>query len=128
MARDGTILLVEPMAGETVEGYFNPVGQFYSGASAMRCPQNALATGKEALGTVATDAARQEVCREGGFHRFRRVTTTPFNRIFEVRISCSARTDEDIPPGDSLALIQTPDAIEVMEYQWRDVALRGRGT
>lgn len=86
LAPDGTVLLVEPAAGARIEDNFNPVGQFYSGASVLVCTPNALATGSEALGTVATDEALAAVVYEGGLSRFRRVLETPLNRIFEARI------------------------------------------
>ena len=86
LAPDGTVMLVEPAAGAHVEDNFNPVGQFYSGASVLVCTPNALATGSEALGTVATDEALGAVVRKGGLTRFQRVLHTPLNRIFEARI------------------------------------------
>ena len=86
LAPDGVVMLVEPAAGAHVEENFNPVGQFYSGASVLVCTPNALATGAEALGTVATDDALAAVIHKGGLSRFRRVLTTPLNRIFEARI------------------------------------------
>lgn len=86
LAPDGTVLLIEPAAGAHVEDNFNPVGQFYSGASVLVCTPNALATGSDALGTVATDEALGTVIRQGGLSRFRRVLETPLNRLFEARI------------------------------------------
>jgi SAM-dependent methyltransferase len=86
LAPDGTVMLVEPAAGAHVQDNFNPVGQFYSGASVLVCTPNALATGSEALGTVATDEAVGAVIHGGGLSRFRRVLETPLNRIFEARI------------------------------------------
>jgi SAM-dependent methyltransferase len=86
LASDGTVLLVEPAAGAHVEDNFNPIGQLNSGASVLVCTPNALATGAEALGTVATDEALGAVVHKGGLGRFRRVLETPFNRIFEARI------------------------------------------
>ena len=85
LADDGTILLVEPMAGERPEDNFNPVGRVYSGASVLICTPNALSGGGAALGTLATDSALGNVFRTAGFTRFRRATETPFNRVFEVR-------------------------------------------
>ncbi|HEY7835074.1 MAG TPA: hypothetical protein VIG30_15975, partial [Ktedonobacterales bacterium] len=73
------------MAGNQVEENFNPVGQFYSGASVLICTPNALATGGTALGTVATDEALAEVARVGGLTHFRRALETPLNRIFELK-------------------------------------------
>lgn len=85
LAEGGTAMLVEPAAGAHVEENFNPVGQFYSGASVLVCTPNALLNGGEALGTVATDDALAAVVHKGGLSRFRRVLTTPLNRIFEAR-------------------------------------------
>jgi SAM-dependent methyltransferase len=86
LAPDGTVLLVEPAAGAHVEDNFNPVGQFYSGASVLVCTPNALATGSEAIGTVATDEVVRAVIEKGGLSRFRRALETPLNRVFEARI------------------------------------------
>jgi SAM-dependent methyltransferase len=85
LAEDGTILLVEPMAGERPEENFNPVGRVYSGASVLVCTPNALAGGGSALGTLASEASLRRVFESVGFTRFRRAAETPFNRVFEIR-------------------------------------------
>lgn len=82
---DGSLLIVEPMAGNTVEENFNPVGRTFSAASTLCCTANALAQGGTALGAVASEDALREVVLKGGFTQFRRAAETPFNRIFEVR-------------------------------------------
>lgn len=82
---DGNVLIVEPMAGERDADNFTPVGRIFSAASVLICTPNALATGGEALGTIATERELREVVIAGGFSRFRRATETPFNRIFEAR-------------------------------------------
>jgi SAM-dependent methyltransferase len=81
---DGMVMVVEPMAGRTVEGNFNPIGRLFSGASVLCCTPNALATGNHALGTIASDDAIGSLFRDAGFSRFRRAAETPFNRVFEV--------------------------------------------
>ncbi len=81
----GVVMVVEPMAGRSVEDNFNPVGRLFSGASVLCCTPNALATGKHALGTIASDDAIGSLFRDAGFTQFRRATETPFNRVFEVR-------------------------------------------
>ncbi len=86
LARDGSVMIVEPMAGETEEENFNPVGRVFAGASALCCTPNAVASGNTVLGTIATEARLREVARDAGFTRFRRATETPFNRIFEARL------------------------------------------
>jgi SAM-dependent methyltransferase len=83
--QDGTVMVVEPMAGARVEDNFNPVGRVHSGASVLCCTPNALATGPVALGTVAPDEEIRKLAAAAGFNRFRRATETPFNRIFELR-------------------------------------------
>lgn len=82
---DGSVLIVEPMAGNTVEENFNPIGRTFSAASTLCCTANALALGGAALGAVASEDALKETVKAGGFTQFRRATETPFNRIFEAR-------------------------------------------
>jgi SAM-dependent methyltransferase len=86
LADDGTVLVVEPMAGECIEDNLNPVGRVYSGASVLLCTPHAVAEGGEALGTIATEAALRDVATAAGLSRFRRATQTPFNRVFEARL------------------------------------------
>jgi SAM-dependent methyltransferase len=81
---DGTVLLVEPMAGRRLEENFNPIGRIYAAASTLCCTPNAIASGPIALGTVATDDDLKSVFVRAGFSRFRRATETPFNRVFEI--------------------------------------------
>jgi SAM-dependent methyltransferase len=88
LAPDGALLVVEPMAGECVEDNLNPVGRIFSAASVLICTPNALASGASAdtaLGTIATEESLRAALAAGGFSRFRRATSTPFNRVFEVR-------------------------------------------
>jgi len=85
LAPEGSVLIVEPMAGNTVEENFNPVGRTFSAASTLCCTSNSLATGGPALGAVATEEAIRKTVRSGGFKQFRRAAETPFNRIFEAR-------------------------------------------
>jgi SAM-dependent methyltransferase len=82
---DGTVLMVEPMAGRKLEENFNPVGRIYAAASTLCCTPNAVASGPMALGTVASDDDLKAVFTSAGFTRFRRAAETPFNRVFEVR-------------------------------------------
>lgn len=82
---DGSALIVEPMAGNTVEENFNPIGRTFSGASTLCCTANSLALGGPALGAVATEDTLREVVTSAGFTQFRRATETPFNRVFEAR-------------------------------------------
>jgi 2-polyprenyl-3-methyl-5-hydroxy-6-metoxy-1,4-benzoquinol methylase len=85
MKPDGTVMIVEPMAGKTSEENFNPVGRVYTAASVLCCTPNAISSGPIALGTVASDEELRKVANAGGLTRFRRATETPFNRIFEAK-------------------------------------------
>ena len=85
LASDGSALIVEPMAGNTVEENFNIIGRTFSGASTLCCTSNSLALNGPALGAVAPESAIRDVVLAGGFTQFRRATETPFNRIFEAR-------------------------------------------
>lgn len=83
--KDGSLLIVEPMAGNTVEENFNIIGRTFAGASTLCCTANSMALGGPALGAVATEAAIRDTVLAGGFTQFRRASETPFNRIFEAR-------------------------------------------
>ena len=85
LAVEGSALIVEPMAGNTVAENFNPIGRTFAAASTLCCTANSLALGGPALGAVATEEALRNAVIAGGFKQFRRTTETPFNRIFEAR-------------------------------------------
>lgn len=85
IADDGSVMIVEPMAGDTVEQNFNPIGRTFAGASTLCCTANSMALNGPALGAVAPESAIRETVLAGGFKEFRRAAETPFNRIFEAR-------------------------------------------
>lgn len=86
LAPDGTWLLVEPNASDTVEETFNPIGRLYYAGSTFLCVPNGLAQpGGYALGAQAGEAAIRRVVEEAGFTRFRRAAQTPFNVVYEIR-------------------------------------------
>jgi SAM-dependent methyltransferase len=85
LADDGSALIVEPMAGNTVEENFNPIGRIFSAASTLCCTSNSLAQDGPALGAVATEDTLSETVKSGGFREFRRASETPFNRVYEAR-------------------------------------------
>jgi hypothetical protein len=51
----------------------------------LTCTPNAIASGGQALGTLATDAQLCAVVTEAGLSRFRRAAETAFNRVFELK-------------------------------------------
>jgi 2-polyprenyl-3-methyl-5-hydroxy-6-metoxy-1,4-benzoquinol methylase len=86
LAGDGTWLVVEPFAGDSVEDNLNPVGRiFYAGSTMLCTPASLSQEVGLALGAQAGEQRLAEVLREGGFSRVRRTAETPFNLILEVR-------------------------------------------
>jgi ubiquinone/menaquinone biosynthesis C-methylase UbiE len=86
LATDGTWMIVEPAAGDTVESNLNPVGRVYYSFSTYLCVPNAMSqSGGYALGAQAGEAAIRQVVTDAGFTRFRRVAETPFNNVYEAR-------------------------------------------
>lgn len=86
MSDDGTAMIVEPYANDTVADNLNPVGRVMYGASAQICVPVSLARKGPALGAQAGEARLREVVVDGGgFTRFRRATETPFNLVLEAR-------------------------------------------
>ena len=82
---DGVCMLVEPMAGESLEDNRNPVGRVYYGASALICVPVSLARRGPALGAQAGEKRLRQVMESGGFTRFRRAAETPVNLVLEAR-------------------------------------------
>ena len=86
LAPDGTWMVVEPAAGNSVAENLNPVGRVYYSFSTFLCVPNALSQdGGYSLGAQAGEAAIQHVASDAGFTRFRRAAETPFNIVYEVR-------------------------------------------
>lgn len=86
LAKDGTWMIVEPFANDTLEENLNPVGRCYYGASTFICTPASLDQEVGlALGAQAGEARIKDVVTKGGFRRFRRASETPFNLVFEAR-------------------------------------------
>jgi SAM-dependent methyltransferase len=86
LAPDGTLMLVEPMAGDGLEENLNPVGRAYYGLSTVICTPGSL--DQEVglgLGAQAGQRRLEAVLREAGFSSVRRAAQTPFNLILEAR-------------------------------------------
>jgi SAM-dependent methyltransferase len=83
---DGTWLIVEPLAGDTLADNLNPVGRLSYSFSTFVCVPNARSQpGGYALGAQAGEAAIRDVAGQAGFTRFRRAAQTPFNAVYEAR-------------------------------------------
>jgi ubiquinone/menaquinone biosynthesis C-methylase UbiE len=86
LAPDGTWLVVEPYAQDSVVDNLNPVGRVYYSFSTFLCVPNALSqSGGYSLGAQAGEAAIRRIATDAGFTRFRRAAETPFNLVFEAR-------------------------------------------
>jgi ubiquinone/menaquinone biosynthesis C-methylase UbiE len=86
LADDGTVLLVEPFAGDSVEENLNPIGRVFYAASSLICtPASQSQEVGRALGAQAGQAQLRAVAEEAGFTRVRRAAETPFNLILELR-------------------------------------------
>lgn len=86
LKEDGTLLLVEPMAGDRVEDNLNPVGRLYYGASTVLCVAHSMsAEPRTALGAQAGEARLAGLLHDAGFGSVRRAAETPFNIVLEAR-------------------------------------------
>lgn len=86
LAGSGTLMVVEPAAGDDLADNVNPVGRMFYAGSTLLCTPNALAQpGGEALGAQAGPAAITRVLREAGFGRVDVAARTPVNLVFEAR-------------------------------------------
>ena len=86
IAEDGTWLLVEPFAGDTLEDNLNPVGRLFYGVSTALCTSHGVSEGDDdCLGAQAGLGRLSKVAHDAGFTRVRLAAQTPFNLIIEVR-------------------------------------------
>jgi 2-polyprenyl-3-methyl-5-hydroxy-6-metoxy-1,4-benzoquinol methylase len=84
LKENGTWMVVEPMAGDTLEDNINPVGRLYYSASTMICVPTSMAQEIGlALGAQAGEKRLAEVIRSGGFTKVRKAAQTPFNMVLE---------------------------------------------
>ena len=86
LAADGTWMIVEPAAGDRVEDNLNPPGRVWYGFSTLICTPASLSQEVGlALGAQAGEARIRDVVTRAGLTRFRRVSETPINAVFEAR-------------------------------------------
>ncbi len=83
---DGTCMIVEPFANDTLQDNLNPVGRAFYSFSTMICTPSSISQEVGlALGAQAGEKRLKDVVLSGGFNRFRRAAETPFNLILEAR-------------------------------------------
>lgn len=82
----GTLMIVEPLAGDRVEDNQNPVSTAYYAFSNFLCTPSSrsqeVATG---LGAQAGEARLTEILRAAGFSTVRRAAESPLNMVLEAR-------------------------------------------
>jgi ubiquinone/menaquinone biosynthesis C-methylase UbiE len=87
LAPGGSLMLVEPMAGDDVDAAIaNPVARTYSAYSTLLCVPNSKSqqTGT-ALGAQAGQKVLTAVLNQAGFTQVRRTAETPVNMVLEAR-------------------------------------------
>jgi SAM-dependent methyltransferase len=86
LAGDGTVMLIEPFAGDRVEDNLGPVGRLYYAASTTMCCAHAISeNGTHVLGAQAGEERLKQIFGKAGFGHFRQAMKTPFNLILEAR-------------------------------------------
>ncbi len=86
LSPDGTWMVVEPSAGDSVTDNLNPVGRVYYSFSTFLCVPNALSQdGGYSLGAQAGEESVRRLVSDAGYAAFRRVAETPFNIVYEAR-------------------------------------------
>jgi len=85
LTEDGTFMLVEPMAGDSLGENLNPLGQIFYAFSTTVCTPASLAQEVGlGLGAQAGQKRLTEVLNEAGFTSVRRASETPTNMVLEV--------------------------------------------
>ena len=86
LADGGTVLLVEPRAGDRLADNLNAVGRLFYAASTLICTPNSQSQDVGlALGAQAGPARLTEVAIEAGFATVRDAASTPFNLVLEIK-------------------------------------------
>ena len=85
LKKNGSCMIVEPMANDKIEDNLNMIGRIYYAASSIICVPNSLADKGIALGAQAGEDRIRNLALEAGFTKFRRATQTPFNIIYEAK-------------------------------------------
>ena len=83
---DGTLMLVEPLAGDSLSENLHPLGQIFYALSTTICTPASLAQEVGlGLGAQAGQARLTSVMKQGGFSQVRRAAETGTNMVLEVR-------------------------------------------
>jgi SAM-dependent methyltransferase len=86
LAKDGSWMIVEPFAGDSLEQNLNPIGRIFYGASTMLCtPASKSQEVGLGLGAQAGEKRLSQIIKAAGFTQVRRAAETPFNIVLEAR-------------------------------------------
>lgn len=86
LGEDGALMLVEPMAGDSLKDNLNPVGRLFYAASTMVCTPVSLSQEVGlGLGAQAGQKRLAEVLAAAGLKNVRRAAETAFNMVLEAR-------------------------------------------
>ena len=86
LADDGTLMVVEPFAGDAVTDNHGPVARaYYAGSTVLCLPHSRSEEVGLALGAQAGPARLAAVLRDAGFRSIRTAHETPFNIVLEAR-------------------------------------------
>lgn len=86
LSPNGTVMLVEPRAGDSLADNLNPIGRVFYAASTLICTPSSLDQEVgAALGAQAGEARLREAAERAGFSHFRRAAETPVNMVLELR-------------------------------------------
>ena len=84
---DGTLMVVEPLAKDSLAENLNTLAGIYYGLSTLICvPTSRAQEVGLALGAQAGEKRLTKVLNEGGFSRVRRAAETPTNMVLEARV------------------------------------------
>ncbi len=84
LAPGGSLMIVEPMAGDSLVDNLNPVGRIYYAFSTQICVPNALSqSGGTALGAQAGEKRLRACLEAADYTDIKKVVETPFNMILE---------------------------------------------
>lgn len=86
LKKDGSCMIVEPFAKDSLAENINPVGRAFYAFSTMLCTPTSLSQEVGlGLGAQAGEKRLRDVAISGGFNSFRKATETPFNLILEAK-------------------------------------------
>jgi SAM-dependent methyltransferase len=87
LAPDGSMMLIEPFAGDDLTDNLNPVGAAYYGFSTLLCTPSSLSQEVgAALGAQAGESRLRDIVIGAGFKTMNRVAETPFNIVLEAKV------------------------------------------